>query len=121
MGSQQSISVHEGYTCEVTNQCPIVGTMHFWKSYEGWHYVSKQGYEELKQQGEIPDICYATKYCIKDIEGRYWPEFDSSELLQDQIDDKYPKYYAFNSKNDYEITPPSPSSEDQIFDYNAED
>ena len=43
-------------TCEVTNQCPIVGTMHFWKSYDSWHYVSKQGYEELKQQGQIPDI-----------------------------------------------------------------
>ena len=28
----QGVSIHEGYTCEVTNQYPIKGTMHFWKS-----------------------------------------------------------------------------------------
>ena len=22
--------VHEGYTCEITQQSPIIGTMHFW-------------------------------------------------------------------------------------------
>ena len=26
------ISVHEGYTCEVTKKSQIVGSMHFWKS-----------------------------------------------------------------------------------------
>lgn len=25
-----SLSIHEGYTCEVTNESPIKGTMHFW-------------------------------------------------------------------------------------------
>jgi hypothetical protein len=27
-----NVSVHDGYTCEVTKKSPIVGTMHFWKS-----------------------------------------------------------------------------------------
>ena len=30
--SYNAKSVHEGYTCEVTQQSPITGTMHFWKS-----------------------------------------------------------------------------------------
>ena len=121
MGNEQSVNVHKGYTCEVTKQLPIVGTMHFWWSYEGWHFVSQQGYEELKQEGEIPDICYATKYYISDIQNKFWSEYDSNKLLQDEPDDDYPKYFAFTAKNDYEITPQLPSTESDIFDYSAQD
>lgn len=53
-----NLSIHEGYTCEVTGETPIVGTMHFWKSEDSnWHFVSKQGVEKLGEEGkELPPI-----------------------------------------------------------------
>ena len=115
------VGVHWGYTCEVTNQSPIKGTMHFWKSDDSWHFVSRQGYEELKQNEEVPDICYATKYLIHNIQDKEWLEYGSNELLQEEPDENYPKYYAYNSKGDYEISPISSTDENGIFDYNASD
>ena len=62
----QNTSVHHGYTCEVTGQSPIKGTMHFWQSVssslmskiinvvkgEKWHFVSEEGYKKIQQEEE---------------------------------------------------------------------
>ena len=118
-----NVGVHEGYTCEVTNQTPIEGTMHFWQSDDkNWHFVSQEGYTKLKEEGkEIPDICYATKYPITDIQGKEWPEFKSSEVLQEEADETYPKYFAFNSQGETRLTPTKSTDEEGIFNYKSFD
>ena len=75
----------------------LFGTMHFWSSYEGWHFVFQQGHEELRQEGKILDIFYATKYCISDIQNKFWFEYDLNELLQNEPN-YHPKYFAFKAK-----------------------
>ena len=30
--ASENVGIHEGYTCEITNETPIKGTLHFWKS-----------------------------------------------------------------------------------------
>ena len=30
--ASEGVGIHGGYTCEVTNETPIKGTMHFWKN-----------------------------------------------------------------------------------------
>lgn len=101
----QNVGVHEGYTCEVTGETPITGTMHFWKSDDSnWHFISKAGYNKLKEEGkEIPDICYATKYPIKNIQSKEWPEYDSKKLLEKEDDVNYPKYLAVNTRGEDSI------------------
>ena len=95
--------------------------MHFWKLNDSWHFVSRQGYEELKQNEKVPDICYATKYLIHNIQDKEWLEYGSNELLQEEPDENYPKYCAYNSKGDYEISPISSTDENGIFDYIVSD
>ena len=60
--------------------------MHFWQSDGEWHFVSLEGYEKLKNENLIPDICYAIKYPINNIQDRQWPEVNASEVLQEESD-----------------------------------
>ena len=55
--------------------------MHFWKDEAGWHYLSAEGYKEWKSS--LPSIVFATKYPIKDIQSRNWPEI-SKDLFTDE-------------------------------------
>jgi alpha-tubulin suppressor-like RCC1 family protein len=72
--------VHEGYTCDVTKESPINGTLHFFKDKDKkWHFLSQKGYEEMKDS--LPGICYATKFPIENIPEKEWPELKEDELL----------------------------------------
>jgi hypothetical protein len=115
--ASEGVSVHEGYTCEVTKETPIKGTMHFWKdSAKEWHFASQEGFEKLREESkEIPDICYATKYYIKDIQGREWPEIDANEVLDDQVNAEYPKYFAYNSQGETKVTPVPKADQNGIY------
>ena len=77
--------VHHGYTCEVTEQSPIQGILHFYKDNESkWHFLSREGYEQSKNK--LPSVCYFTKSYIEDIQGKEWPEISSKDIMEESND-----------------------------------
>lgn len=114
-----NVGIHHGYTCDVTQQCPVVGTMHFYKDGEGWHFLSKEGYEQKKN--ELPNICYATKYYIEDIQGKTWPEVNASELLEESKDHFEPSYLASVEVDDEKLVPMPETTDYGIFEKEAHD
>ena len=60
---------HKEYTCEVTNQSPIMGTMHFWKSVSVYsHRLLTFNYRKING---IMCLKMATSKCNKKIVSRY--------------------------------------------------
>lgn len=113
------VGVHHGYTCDVTKKTPIEGTMHFYKDEQRWHFLSKEGYEETKDS--LPAICYATKYFIEDIQGKEWPEFDASDILEETKEHCDPTYVAVLNVDSNSILPKPKTSEDGIFEKENDD
>ena len=89
--------------------------MHFFKDNENkWHFLSKEGYEQSRT--DLPPIIYATKYYIKDIEGKEWPEFDSEDLLEESKEPTPPNYIASIKVNNEKVQPPPKYNENEIFE-----
>lgn len=54
------------------------GFLHFYKKDGKWNYVTEAEYEQKK--AELPDLCFACKYPIQDLESKPFPDLD--ELAQ---------------------------------------
>ncbi|CAI2359604.1 unnamed protein product [Moneuplotes crassus] len=93
--NQKGVS-HHGYVSHSDLKLdPITGTMHFWRKDNEWVYASKQEYAKLKEEGKLPDVCYATKKYIEDIPNKKWLDFNKEDLLDSQAsDDIEPIYLA---------------------------
>jgi hypothetical protein len=45
------------------------GVIHFYKNEENlWTYLNEEQYDAAVKEGRVPDVCFATKHPIKDIE-----------------------------------------------------
>jgi hypothetical protein len=115
-----NVGVHHGYTCEITKQCPIEGTMHFYKREDGnWIFLSKEGYEQAKNS--LPQICYATKYYIEDIQSKNWPELKPKEILEDTKAEFEPSYLSNVNVSGESIKPMAETNEEGIFERESHD
>ena len=115
-----NVGIHHGYTCDVTGQTPIEGTMHFYKDDEKvWHFLSREGYE--KQKSALPDIVYATKYYIESIQTKEWPEIDADSILEETKEHHEPEYRAYNSIDNEMATPGVKTNEIEIFEKESHD